>query len=51
MGKTTKKNQFIRQKEDSCTLGKGHRELIICPIDYNGDTLVFDSLFCVSQYK
>ena len=34
MGKTTKKNQFIREKEDSCTLGKGHSELIICPIDY-----------------
>ena len=28
----------------------GHRELIICPIDSNGDSLVFDSLFCISEY-
>ena len=28
----------------------GHRELIIYPIDPNGETLVFDSLFCISQH-
>ena len=28
----------------------GHRELIISPIDPNGEPLVFDSLFCISQY-
>ena len=28
----------------------GHRELIICPIDSNGESLVFDSLFCISEY-
>ena len=28
----------------------GHRELIICPIDSNGESLVFDSLFCISDY-
>ena len=28
----------------------GHRELIICPIDSNGDSLVFDSLFFISEY-
>ena len=27
-----------------------HRELIIYPIDPNGETLVFDSLFCISQH-
>ena len=27
----------------------GHRELIICPIDSNGDSLDFDSLFCISE--
>ena len=29
---------------------EGHRELIIYPIDPNGETLVFDSLFCISQH-
>ena len=33
-----------------CLLPLGHRELIIYPIDPNGETLVFDSLFCVSQH-
>ena len=33
-----------------CRAGYGHRELIICPIDPNGETLVFDSLFCISQH-
>ena len=28
----------------------GHRELIISPIDPNGEPLVFDSFFCISQY-
>ena len=28
---------------------RGHRELIIYPIDHNGETLVFYSLFCISQ--
>ena len=28
----------------------GHRELIIYPIDPNGEILVFDSLFCISQH-
>ena len=28
----------------------GHRELIICPIDSNGESLVFDSFFCISEY-
>ena len=28
----------------------GHREWIIYPIDPNGETLVFDSLFCISQH-
>ena len=28
----------------------GHRELIIYPNDPNGETLVFDSLFCISQH-
>ena len=28
----------------------GHRELIICPIFSNGESLVFDSLFCISGY-
>ena len=28
----------------------GHRELIICPIDSNGESLIFDSLFCISEY-
>ena len=32
------------------SVGIGHRELIICPIDSNGDSLVFDSLFCISEY-
>ena len=39
---------------DAFSLGalrvKGHRELIIYPIDPNGETLVFDSLFCISQH-
>ena len=34
---------LIKQSEDICTLGIGHSELIICPIDSNGDSLVFDS--------
>ena len=29
---------------------QGHRELIVYPIDPNGETLVFDSLFCISQH-
>ena len=32
------------QGEDTWTATIGHRELIICPIDSNGDSLVFDSL-------
>ena len=36
--------------EDTWTATIGHRELIICPIDSNGDSLVFDSLFCISEY-
>ena len=31
------------------TFGIGHCELIIYAIDHNGETLVFDSLFCISQ--
>ena len=38
------------QGEDTWTATIGHRELIICPIDSNGDSLVFDSLFCISEY-
>ena len=38
------------QGEDTWTLGIGHRELIIYPIDSNGDSLVLDSLFCISEY-
>ena len=37
------------QGEDTWTATIGHRELIICPIDSNGDSLVFDSLFCISE--
>ena len=29
---------------------RGHRELIICPIDSNGDSLDHDSLFSLSEY-
>ena len=50
----TKKNQFIKQnfpREDTWAATIGHRELIICPIGSNGDSLVFDSLFCISEYK
>ena len=28
----------------------GHGEISICPIDSNGDSLIFDSLFCISEY-
>ena len=35
--KKPKKNQFIKQKEVTCTFGIGHRELIIFSIDSNGD--------------
>ena len=38
------------QGEDTWAATIGHRELIICPIDSNGDSLVFDSLFCISEY-
>ena len=31
-------------------ISNGHRELSICPIDSNGDSLVFGSLFCISEY-
>ena len=40
----------IGQVEKVQLPGGGHRELIICPIDSNGDPLVFDSLFCISEY-
>ena len=33
-----------------CQAGYGHRELIIHHMDPNGETLVFDSLFCISQH-
>ena len=53
----TKKNQFIKQNFPrgggggaTWSLCIGHRELIICPIDSNGESLVFDSLFCISEY-
>ena len=29
---------------------RGHRELFICPIDSNGDSLDLDSLFSISEY-
>ena len=35
--KKPKKNQFIKQKEVTCTFGIGLRELIIYPIYSNGD--------------
>ena len=35
--KKSKKNQFIKQKEVTCTFGIGHRELISYPIHSNGD--------------
>ena len=36
--------------EDTWTFGIGYRELITCPIDSNGYSLVFDNLFCISEY-
>ena len=32
----------------SFPLPKGHRELIICLVDSNGKSLIFDTLFCIS---
>ena len=40
---------YLQDAEPTRT-GQGHRELIICPIDSNGESLVFDSLFCISEY-
>ena len=39
-----------QQNSSTWRNSKGHRELIISPIDPNGEPLVFDSLFCTSQY-
>ena len=43
--KKTKKNQFFKLKEVTCTFGIGHCELIIFPTDSNGDPFVFDSYY------
>ena len=46
----TSSSSKTSQGEDTWTAKIGHRELIICPIDSNGDSVVFDSLFCISEY-
>ena len=56
-GKLTRLRNTSRPPEDATfnhalqDQTQGHRELIIYPIDPNGETLVFDSLFFISQHK